>query len=105
MPPLPPDAPHAPSPPPSLQCTIHDNLVYADDWESHVVETEPCGFTRDECCAKANERRNAGLATNAFVVSATGCCSLLHLPTAVVAAAPTVRYQFGVAGTGVLVGA
>ena len=100
-PPAPPDAPRSPSPPPELACFIHDNLVYAI-FETYLVEVEPCALTREECCAKANERRNDGLTTNAFVISATGCCSLLNVPEAMREATPDVAYQFGVAGTGVL---
>lgn len=101
--PSPPALPDLPSPPPILACSMFENVVF-DEWQTYIVESEPCGYTRVECCSKANERLAAGLSVNAFVISATGCCSLLHVDADVLATVPSVKYQFGVSGTGIGIG-
>jgi len=88
------------SPPPFASCEIYENVVFAA-WESYVVGFEPCGFTRNECCSKASERA-LEIEVNAFVISATGCCSLLQVPSDILGSVPTVAYQFGDSATGLL---
>jgi hypothetical protein len=69
------------------------------------VETEPCGITFDECCglARAHVNATAEQYVDAFVLSATGCCSLLAAASNASALVPTEPYQFGASSTGVLV--
>jgi len=104
QPPLsPPAPPDPPPPPPHVACVKHANLA-PPGWESYVVETEPCGITFHECCgmARAHVNATAGRSVDAFVLSASGCCSLLAASNAS-ALAPTEPYQFGASSTGVLV--
>ena len=103
MPPPPPVPPHGPSPPeapPDLTLvptyTFYGNLVFAD-WDAYVSPVHlPCGYLEAECAREAHV--DGG---NAFVLSATGCCSVLDLPAGI--GVPTEKYQFGRSGTGVLV--
>jgi len=97
-----PIAPDAPSRPPQAHaCSTFDNLVY-DSWNGYVVALEPCGFTQAECCDAVHDAVERGIAANAFVISATGCCSILDVPHGVVTTTPTRSFQFGVAGTGLV---
>jgi hypothetical protein len=105
QPPLaPPAPPDPPPPPPHATCVRHANLA-PRMWESFVVETEPCGITFEECCglARAYVNATAGRLVDAFVLSATGCCSLLAAGGSNASAlVPREPYQFGESASGVL---
>ena len=102
-PPPPPRPPHGPSPPaspPDLTLLpdyhFNPNLAYETYQDFVLPISLPCGYLRNEC---ATEAKNDG--GNAFLLSATGCCSVLDLPAGI--GVPTERFQFGKSGTGVLV--
>jgi hypothetical protein len=99
-PPGPPFAPSPPASPPDLTLvptyTFYGNLVFAD-WDAYVSPVHlPCGYLEAECAREAHV--DGG---NAFVLSATGCCSVLDLPAGI--GTPNVKFQFGKSGTGVIV--
>ena len=113
-----PEPPAAPDPPatPTANCVFYINEAKAD-FEQYVVVREPCGLTKERCCALSYEhnrlKNHASAFVDSFVLSATGCCVLTRLgggsSLAIVPAVDSTgakigweAYQMGVAGMGVL---
>lgn len=74
-PPHPPPLPGMPPTPPSVPtevCAFTTHHFYS---EHTIVRREPCGLTVDQCCYHA---RMASPDANAFELSDTGCCLLVH---------------------------
>lgn len=74
-PPHPPPLPGMPPTPPSVPTEVCDFATHHFYSERTVVRKEPCGLTADECCYHA---RMASPDANAFELSDSGCCLLVH---------------------------
>ena len=106
-PPSLPLVPDPPPPPPHATCTFYAKLVY-ENWESVIVETEPCGISNEACCGYArafvdmnsNSSQSGAASANAFVLSSSGCCTLIMIENTTLV--PSKTYQFGPSGTGLL---
>lgn len=98
--PLQPPAPPDPPAPPPATCAFYP-LEAQDGWESNIVVREPCGLSQQKCCDHAaafNAERGLAI-VQSYVLSASGCCSLLSVGWGGTA----VAYGVGGAGTGVVV--
>ena len=107
---VPPDPPAPPAPPPAAPCTFYAAQAPAL-WETFVRAKEPCGLTATRCCELAHEHNkavqdtNSGTMVDSFVLSSSGCCSLLQAnggASWVPANGEFEAYQGDGAGTGIL---
>lgn len=95
-PPLPPALPDPPSAPNAPPCTFYADSEPVGWREASMSLAEPCGLNDVRCCDLAHEvNRDLGyVAFDAFVLSKTGCCTLVSLGNVVANA--SAQYGYGV---------